>query len=82
MQTEGRLDGLLKKAGKNDLVVVDFEVPHVCGLQDDCPSFRRAFQRVSRLVLRQRGCGLLVLTASGDEVMSMPTFILFKNGKL
>ena len=82
VQTEGGFDGLLKKAGKNDLVVVDFSAAWCGPCKMIAPAFDELSNEYPDSYFVKVDVDQVKAIAKRYEVMSMPTFILFKNGKV
>jgi thioredoxin 1 len=82
VQTEGGFDGLLEKAGKKDLVVVDFSAAWCGPCKMIAPAFDELSNEYPDSYFVKVDVDQVKAIAKRYEVMSMPTFILFKNGKV
>ena len=82
VQTEQGFDGLLEKAGKKDLVVVDFSAAWCGPCKMIAPAFDELSNEYPDSYFVKVDVDQVKAIARRYEVMSMPTFILFKNGKV
>jgi thioredoxin 1 len=82
VQTEGGFNGLLEKAGKKDLVVVDFSAAWCGPCKMIAPAFDDLSNEYPDCFFVKVDVDQVKAIAKRYEIMSMPTFILFRNGKV